>query len=208
MKIDEYLENVKRVRQRLRYPPNAVHDPGIDLTRKSSAYKGDIPHPDAPKKKLLGKETLDTPDIVLPVNFNHILYAVADHYKLSIESIKGDRRYRPEVMARRVIIHLGIKMLGRSLASIGRELNKDHTSILHARKKMHQNLLANPRLRGEVAAIEESLRAKHRHYIALPAIHESALEIGQREGLPIKAVSVLANRCGLSLDAAEAHLQD
>lgn len=159
MRIDELIENARKIRQRLRFPPNAVPDHGIDLTRKSTAYKGDILPPDTPPKKKL-EEPKVIPAIVFPIHFNEILYAVSRFYRVPVESLRGDRRFKPEVLARRVIVHLGIKLLGRSLSSIGRELNKDHSTIIHARNKILLNLQTNTKLQGEVSAIEESILAK------------------------------------------------
>lgn len=190
MNIVEYLENVKRIRQRLRNPPNAVHDPGIDLTRKSTAYKGDIIPLDTPPKKKLDEPGVG-PIIIFPVNFEDILEAVAQHYHLSVERLRGDRRFKLEVLARRVVVHLGLKMLGRSLTSIARDLNKDHTSIIYARDKVKIMLQMDSQFRGEVNSIEESIIGDHHNRPPLPSLRQFRLEGSQRSGHPIQGIPVL-----------------
>lgn len=158
---DELIKNAKNIRQRLMYPPNAVLDRGINLTRQSTAYKGDIPPPDTPTKKPLVVRINPPPSFVFPLNFEDIVIAVAAFYEIPVEEIKGERRFAVTCLARRVIVYLGIKLLKRSLSSIGRDLNKDHTSILHARDRINEILLKDPILANEISMIEQVLVPKN-----------------------------------------------
>lgn len=158
------IEKAKEIRQRLRNPPNAVYDPGINLTRKSTAYKGDIPPPGTPSKKKLNEPKPQPihPIIVFPITFDDVVHAVSTHYGISVESIKGPKRYKPLVHARQVVVHLALKLLAnRSLCSIGRELEKDHTSILHAKNKIRGYLSESSVLTNEINMIEATIVANH-----------------------------------------------
>lgn len=203
MKIGEIIENYNKIRQRLKCPPNAVPDPGIDLTRKSTAYKGDVPPPDTPPKKKLFEA--GTQDVVFPITFNDILYAVSKFYQIPVKNLKGIHRFKPEVIARRVIVYLAIKLLGRSLTSIGRDLNKDHTTILHARRRIYQNLQTDSKLQSEVLSIEESILAKHRLRLAPAAIDQPALAVLQGQSSALGGIPAMDcnSRGSLALPEAQ-----
>lgn len=161
---EKLIQRAKEIRQRLRFPPNAVPDHGIDLTRKSTAYKGDNPPPGTPPKKplfvSLKKKT--KPEIRIPVLMDDIVDAVCDHYGVTPNSIRSDSRISILCHTRRVVTYLASKMLGKSLSSIGRSLNKDHTSILHAKRKFNISLQRNSELLNEVNKIEASIVDNHR----------------------------------------------
>lgn len=156
---NQLIENAKRVRQRLRYPPNAVMDHGIDLTRKSTAHKGSEPVPEKPVKKTLKFKTASPyPEVQFLISFENILDAVASHYKISIEDLKGSSRKHYLCYARFVVVHLSMRFLTtKSMSSIARSLNKDHTSILHARDRINGILAENPLAKAEVGAIGERI---------------------------------------------------
>lgn len=163
---EQLIRNAKEIRQRLRFPPNAVIDTGINLTRKSTAYKGDIPPPDTPPKRplviQLAPPKPPEPAFHIPISMNEIVEAVCDYYGPSPASIRGPNRMAILCHARRIIVYLAVKLLGKSLSSIGRNLNKDHTSILHAKRKIDAHLLKNPELMSEINKIEEALVDSHR----------------------------------------------
>lgn len=157
---EKLIQNAREIRGRLRHPPNAVFDQGIDLTRKSTAYKGDIPPADTPPKKPLFielKKKKPEPEILMPITMDDIVRAVCDHYGPSPASVRGPNRMALLCHTRRVIVYLAIKILNKSLSSIGRNLNKDHTSILHAKRKIDETLLKNPELYSEINKIEKEI---------------------------------------------------
>lgn len=165
------IEDAKRIRQRLRYPPNAVVDRGIDLTRKSTAYKGSEPIPDAPIKKILGVEPPKTyPEVYFPITFEDILNAVATHFGLSAEDLRGISRRHHICYARFVLVYLAIRFLNKkSIASIGRDLNKDHTSILHARNRINGIIAGNPKAYAEISMIEKHIETTYNYRPSISA---------------------------------------
>lgn len=147
---EEIRRNAREIRQRLRRPPNAVPDTGINVTRISSGVKGDqIPEKTERVEVANGEEVIQeeilipiiipgiAPTVEFPLTFNRILTVVADHYGLSVQSLKTASREHHVCRARWMAIHLGVKMLrNRSIASMARELRKDHTSLIYARDQM------------------------------------------------------------------------
>jgi chromosomal replication initiation ATPase DnaA len=66
-----------------------------------------------------------------------IIRLVAESHGLTPEIIKGERRCRVVVGARYEAIREIVRFYPEwTLPRIGRELNKDHTSILHALRKL------------------------------------------------------------------------
>lgn len=173
MKGEDLIKDYKEIRRRLIYPPNAVYDPGIDLTRKSTAYKGDVPPEGTPPKKALPSPH---PEIVFPINFDDILEAVGDFYGLTLDDLRGGNRKALYVTARKIVVHLSLKLIAiRSLSSIAKGLDKDHTTIVHARRKIRRDLQENELLRFQAQTIEESILAKYRDRPAVPALGQCGL---------------------------------
>lgn len=81
------------------------------------------------------------PEVPEPERFvprhKQILRAVALHYGISIEAIRGERRTADIVRARQIaMVAIFIECPNLSLPSIGRVLGgKDHTTVLHAVRK-------------------------------------------------------------------------
>ncbi len=180
----ELIENAKLIRQRLRYPPNSVPDRGIDLTRKSTAYKGDIPPPDTPPKKTLAVMEPEAPrqEVRFPIHFGDIVDAVSSYYHLSKDDLVSCQRHAPFVKARRVIIYISSRFLkNRTLSAIARELKKDHTTILHAQKKIIDEISWNPELVEQIKQIEANIVLNYNR-LNLPTLSEFGVEIKWLEG--------------------------
>lgn len=159
----EVRQKAKEIRNRLRRPPNAVYDPGINITRNSSGVRGgqipaSIPQ-EAPKP--LQPPKVD-PQVVLPLTFDRIIHTVTNHYGLAPESVKTPSRRRDISHARWIAVYLGAKLLkNRTLASMARELEKDHSSILHAKSEMTKYINHNKALQHVVNSLEEVVLAEH-----------------------------------------------
>jgi hypothetical protein len=181
----DLIDEAKRIRQRLRYPPNAVHDPGIDLTRKSTAHKGSEPVPDPPVRKVLADPVPEPSypplDVKFPITFDDILDAVSIHYGVSVGALKGASRRAHTCFARFVVVYLSLRLLARrSLSSIARDLDKDHTSILHARNRINAIIAGNPAVASEVLMIEAYIAANHRS--AVSTIGQCSMALQSRPG--------------------------
>jgi chromosomal replication initiator protein len=67
-----------------------------------------------------------------PVTFMDIRRAVCSHYGVSWDEVRSDRRDHKYMIPRHVIAWLAYSMTGATLPGLGRLLNRDHTTILHA----------------------------------------------------------------------------
>ena len=184
MSAEELIENAKRIRHRLRYPPNAVPDLGIDLTRKSTAHKGSEPNPDPPAKKaivVLPEPSYPPLDIRFPITFDDIVDAVAVHYGITPAAIRGASRRAHTCFARFVVVYLSLRLLAkRSLSSIARDLDKDHTSIIHARNRINAIIAGNSQVAAEVLMIEAYIEAHHRS--AVSTLGQCGMALQSRPG--------------------------
>ena len=79
-----------------------------------------------------------------------------------IYDAKGDllsqRRHRSVVWPRQVGMYLAKQLTARSLPEIGRRFgNRDHTTVLHAIRKIEGELAGNPRLKEELEELKRLL---------------------------------------------------
>lgn len=141
-----FVPNYVIVRDRLRNPPNAVRDRGIDLRRRDEPEPPEIiasiPEPviiEAPEPD----EVIDIPAFIFPnpiftmprkvPTVDEIIRYVAAHYQVRVAEILSDRRVANIVRPRHVAMYLAKNMTGKSLPEIGRRFgNRDHTTILNA----------------------------------------------------------------------------
>lgn len=67
---------------------------------------------------------------------HHVLKAVAAYYERSPTQILSDRRTADIVRPRMVTCYVARKVTAASLTTIGKVLGKDHTTVMHAVKKL------------------------------------------------------------------------
>jgi hypothetical protein len=88
-----------------------------------------------------------------------IKLCVAHHFNLSPRDLESPRRFAKIVLPRQIAFYLARKLTTRSLPDIGRRFGgKDHTTILHACKKMVQRMEVDPKLAETVRCLEEQLQ--------------------------------------------------
>jgi chromosomal replication initiator protein len=89
-----------------------------------------------------------------------VIKTVANHYRLKQTALKGKRRVKELVTARHIAMYLLKEELSLPLAEIGRWFSgRDHTSVLHATKKIEKDLKINDHVRQDVSALRMSLAA-------------------------------------------------
>ncbi|MDE6060631.1 MAG: chromosomal replication initiator protein DnaA [Clostridia bacterium] len=95
------------------------------------------------------KDTIDTSDIV---------GAVCKYYKISTDDIFSKKKTKNLVEPRMVAIYLITELLPTPLVQIGEIFGgRDHTTIIHARDKITDEIKTNPRIRITVADIKNML---------------------------------------------------
>ncbi len=109
---------------------------------------------------ILKKEIRQNHQTTLRVKPQDIIQSVGNHYHLKQSAIKGGRRNKHLVRARHVAMYLLRQELNSSLEEIGQWFGgRDHTSVIHAVKKIEQELLVDEDLAQDLSALKMSLIA-------------------------------------------------
>jgi len=84
--------------------------------------------------------------------------AVAKHFKVGVSDLKSQRRIRTFAHPRQVAMYLCKKHTHTSYPEIGGKFGgKDHTTVMHACRKIEQLLKDDARLADDIATIEKTL---------------------------------------------------
>lgn len=92
------------------------------------------------------------------IKIEDILRIVSRHYGVSKGDLLSQRRHRSVVWPRQIGMYLAKQLTQRSLPEIGRRFgNRDHTTVLHAIRKIDGELSDNTRLREELEELKKML---------------------------------------------------
>src|SRR5882724_1253011 len=204
--IRAIMENYKEVRNRLRRPPNAVPDTGINLKRQKPPLSSEPP-PIQIEPPRIEPSLPDLPLFVpfrrTDLTFSSTLQFAAKEFNISGQQIRSRSRIQQISLPRQVAIYLAAKNHLQSLAGMGRYLKMDHTTMIHAKQRITSLMASDDSLRGRVLALEAKILAAFDR-IAVPAQHEPHLA-GQENGgcLPIPAISSVDKTGGPNLPDSE-----
>ena len=94
------------------------------------------------------------------VSEEDVLSAVARYFSIDKSTLKGKKRDRTTAQARHVSMYLLREEVQLPLATIGRVMGgRDHTTVIHACRRIERQLEADTRLRRDMMNIRESLAA-------------------------------------------------
>jgi len=83
---------------------------------------------------------------------------VSDHFSVPIDQLKSKRRTQDLALARQVGMYLAREKVGAPFEKIGRVFgNRDHTTVMHAVKKIQAKMDGDPYFRGVVKDLAERL---------------------------------------------------
>lgn len=92
------------------------------------------------------------------IKIEDILRIVSRHFGVSKGDLLSQRRHRSVVWPRQIGMYLAKQLTARSLPEIGRRFgNRDHTTVLHAIRKIDGELNGNARLREELEELKKLL---------------------------------------------------
>lgn len=92
------------------------------------------------------------------IKIEDILRIISRHYGVSKSDLLSQRRHRSVVWPRQIGMYLAKQLTQRSLPEIGRRFgNRDHTTVLHAIRKIEGLLDDNVRLRDEIDELKKIL---------------------------------------------------
>ncbi len=97
-------------------------------------------------------------DIRGPVSVDAIQHATAEFFSMSVDDLLSAKRTSDLALARQIAMFLCRKLTEVSLQQIGLSFRKkDHTTVLHAHRKINQMVKEQPRIRQIVDTIEGKL---------------------------------------------------
>jgi chromosomal replication initiator protein len=92
------------------------------------------------------------------IKIDDILRIVSRHFAVSKQDILSQRRHRSVVRPRQIGMYLAKHLTSRSLPEIGRRFgDRDHTTVLHAIRKIDKEVGDNPRLKDEIDELKRQL---------------------------------------------------
>ena len=95
------------------------------------------------------------------ITVDYIQEAVSDYYKVNIDDLRSKKRTAEITQARHVAMFLTHKLLGIALSKIGQRFGgKDHTTVIHACKKMSEEYEVNSKFRADLNEIEKKLKGE------------------------------------------------
>ena len=94
------------------------------------------------------------------VKIDEIQKIVSRHYGVSKSDLLSERRHRSVVWPRQIGMYLSKQLTTRSLPEIGRRFGgRDHTTVLHAIRKIEGELAGNTRLKEEIEDLKKLLNS-------------------------------------------------
>ena len=92
------------------------------------------------------------------VNFDKILEKTSSFFGLRPQDVKSPRKPKKIVTARQVAMYLCREILGMSLKDIGDRFGgKDHTTVIHAMRKIQEEMSQSAEIRSIVTSIRENI---------------------------------------------------
>jgi chromosomal replication initiator protein len=92
------------------------------------------------------------------ISIQDIADAVLKRYNARLSDLQSKRRSQSVALPRQVCMYLARRLTNRSLEEIGAFFGgRDHTTVLHAERKIHQMVDHDPSFRGVVEAVERDI---------------------------------------------------
>lgn len=102
--------------------------------------------------KMVGSEPVN-------VTIDKILHTVSSHYNITIEDMKSRKRVSNIASARHVAVYIIKKLTDRSLPAIGREFNRDHTTIINSIDTVEKRLASDPAFDAEIKELMRAVKS-------------------------------------------------
>ncbi len=119
--------------------------------------------------ELIGRQiTLDSTKEILKdllcacdrkVTVDEIQSKVAEYFKIRIADLRSERRERSVARPRQIAMYLAKKLTVRSLPDIGRKFDRDHTTVMHAVKKVEELMQTDSTLSEDIVLLTRILGA-------------------------------------------------
>lgn len=173
MEVTQANIHAREVHNRLRNPPNAVPDYGIDLKRKPEPVIHCLDAPATAPPKMETINSISSRIAALTAELDALIekhegmtwemmkrrtprvediqLVVAKYYGTTRVEIRSNRRDAATVYARHVAMYLAKRLTQRSYPDIGRRFGgKDHTTVMSAIKRIEAQRLTDAKLVEEI----------------------------------------------------------
>ena len=122
--------------------------------RKIAALQQEIAELSA---RLTAMEREDQSPLVVPSRIRPVISAVAKYYGVPLGDLVSSRRTRDLIRPRHVAMYLAKQLTKHSLPTIGRVLERDHTTVLHGCRQIEKLRQQDPALDAEIRTLVERL---------------------------------------------------
>ena len=137
------------------------------ITSNVRELEGSLKRVAAHSQLLSGKEiTLDMTQDVLKdmlrsidrkTTIDEIQKKVAEHFNISVKELQSSRRARTVARPRQVAMYLAKQLTSRSLPEIGRKFDRDHTTVMHAVRKVEELIIEDQSLAENIEILRRTL---------------------------------------------------
>lgn len=100
-----------------------------------------------------------TNDTDLSINVNSIKKIVGKHFNIKMEDFNSKRKTQSIAWPRQIAMYLTTELTDLSLPEIGREFNRDHSTVVHARDVVKDKVAADPFFAAEINQIILDIKA-------------------------------------------------
>lgn len=164
--VAERPHDFRAIRKRLRNPPNAVKDDGIDLKRAPKVASPSIAQDESNEDCAAdGVTREEQPTTQSKPSCASIEKAVCDRFGIGQRDFESPSRQSTITLARQIAYYLAVEIAGVSLPRAAYRFRKDHTTILHGYRKIKRLLVEDYVLAAVVDQITQELAAKTQHEI-------------------------------------------
>lgn len=95
----------------------------------------------------------------LAVNVGTIKKVVGKHFKITLEDFSSKRKTQSVAWPRQIAMFLCTELTDMSLPETGREFNRDHSTVVHARDLVKEKIKADPFFAAEINQIISDIKA-------------------------------------------------
>ena len=88
---------------------------------------------------------------------NEIQKKVAEYFNISVKELQSSRRARTVARPRQIAMYLAKQLTSRSLPEIGRKFDRDHTTVMHAVRKVEELVVEDSSLAENVDTLRRML---------------------------------------------------
>lgn len=109
-----------------------------------SYYSNEYPTIDKTKEWIKDFLTINTNAQPTKITIEDIQRIISEEYGITVEELKSKQRSERFAFPRQIAIYISCEISGLSLPEIGKQFNKDHSTVIHARDKIRQILNSDP----------------------------------------------------------------